>query len=736
MSNDRAARARAMGILESAPWRNARPPTMASPRAAELRAGDWRARTSWPGFSREEAFARARILTDCAKRWEGRSAASLKDAVAAGEKPCARALAYLDREDAASLVSAHPTAFCDELDFIAPVVAHAGGAALDYWFWHAFAPTRRDRAFKLLPHLASPRMVPIVLDGYWRLDSLRARARAWLRSFPDEALRALVPLALGASFEALGLTTVKPPKSEAPLRPAMDAIRWLGSIGERARCIAVATELGFEDEVRALLDVHPLAGSNAPARTPEREALPTVTIDGQPLTAELRARFLDLLAVTSWEAPVPELRALTCALDAPSRSAFFGALLDDLAKARRLHDLRCAFHMAADLPEIRARLLDLLRAQMNADEIKALGTTAVVEQGTAQGEAALSLLGELALSGASRSQEKLTNEVLERVAEALELPRDTLDDRLVPRLGLDTDGAIAIGGLVARLDASLRPFLVAPDGSRLADLPARAKKDRATADAWKSLRAGARKVASGLERRAQAWMLARQRWHLADFRENVLAHPVLRELSRGFVWGLFDTAIGALARTFRIAEDASLASIDDDAVTLPDDALVGMVHPIELSADDLASWRRILTEYEVLPIFTQLGWPTHRLTDEERAATTLTRLHGRRIESERLPADFGWGGIYKDVWFNGPRAARALQGAHDAQITYERRLSNGLRAMVFFEPTGFSWKTRTVREVAVQRLTDLDWSVRRPWSEVDPVDASETLRELEQWLST
>ena len=64
--------------------------------------------------------------------------------------------------------------------------------------------------------------------------------------------------------------------------------------------------------------------------------------------------------------------------------------------------------------------------------------------------------------------------------------------------------------------------------------------------------------------------------------------------------------------------------MDDDLLTLPDTAEIGLVHALELPAADAATFGQIFADYEILQPFAQIGREVYRLTDEERAATALT----------------------------------------------------------------------------------------------------------------
>ncbi len=64
-----------------------------------------------------------------------------------------------------------------------------------------------------------------------------------------------------------------------------------------------------------------------------------------------------------------------------------------------------------------------------------------------------------------------------------------------------------------------------------------------------------------------------------------------------------------LGETFRYMEDGSFNTVDEEEYTLPDGGSIGLVHPIELTDQDLAAWKQQLEDYEITQSIDQL--PSH-----------------------------------------------------------------------------------------------------------------------------
>lgn len=212
----------------------------------------------------------------------------------------------------------------------------------------------------------------------------------------------------------------------------------------------------------------------------------------------------------------------------------------------------------------------------------------------------------------TKAQEKISE-----VAANLGLSADELADRLVPDFGLDAEGALVIDygprRFTVGFDEHLKPFVRDADGKQRKDLPKPgAKDDPDIADAahkrFATLKKDVRTVAADQITRLEKAMTARREWTGAQFHELFVAHPLLWHVSRRLIWGIYED--GAPVGSFRLAEDRTLADVEDDTISLADDALVGIAHPVELGSA-VQAWSEVFADYEILQPFPQLGRPVH-----------------------------------------------------------------------------------------------------------------------------
>lgn len=124
----------------------------------------------------------------------------------------------------------------------------------------------------------------------------------------------------------------------------------------------------------------------------------------------------------------------------------------------------------------------------------------------------------------------------------------------------------------------------------------------------------------------------------------LVEHPLVRHLTRRLIWGVYSTE-NQLLTCFRVAEDNSYSTADDDLFTLPEgDISVGIPHVLEISPTDATAFGQLFADYELLPPFRQLDRNSYALTEAERNASELTRWAGRKCPSGRVMglANKGW----------------------------------------------------------------------------------------------
>lgn len=105
--------------------------------------------------------------------------------------------------------------------------------------------------------------------------------------------------------------------------------------------------------------------------------------------------------------------------------------------------------------------------------------------------------------------------------------------------------------------------------------------------------------------RLEQAMCNRRRFKPEEFRDYILAHNLAVALARHLVWATYEQ--DRPQATFRIAEDNSLADLEDNPFQLDDEATVGLIHPLEYDPSVARGWGEIFADYQLLQPFEQLG---------------------------------------------------------------------------------------------------------------------------------
>ncbi|WP_327009939.1 DUF4132 domain-containing protein [Dactylosporangium sp. NBC_01737] len=449
-----------------------------------------------------------------------------------------------------------------------------------------------------------------------RSEQARPVAREWLRRHPAAAATALVPAALA--------------RPGAPRRDAEHALRHIVRSGHTDTVLAAAERHGPAalDGIRALLDTDPL--HVLPARIPatpgwaDAALLPRVQLrDGTALPAGAARHLVTILAMSTLEEPYAGVASVREACDPASLAGFGWALFESWQAAGRPSAQRWAFTALGLIGDdtTATRLGPLLRdwpaagehtnARHGADVLAAIGTPA-----------ALRHLHRLAVQATGRLKDHAARRAADAAAAAAAgLSAEELADRLVPDLGLAADATLTLDygprRFTAGFDEHLRPYVLDHTGHRRRTLPnPTASDDPALAPSasahFAALRKEARTIAIEQTRRLETAMTTQSRWSGAAFRHGVLPHPLLWQIARHLVWATFDAPgpHATLVTAFRLAEDRTLAGVTDEPVTLPDDAVVGVAHPIHLAAT-VPLWTQLFADYEILQPFPQLARDVH-----------------------------------------------------------------------------------------------------------------------------
>jgi len=227
-------------------------------------------------------------------------------------------------------------------------------------------------------------------------------------------------------------------------------------------------------------------------------------------------------------------------------------------------------------------------------------------------------------------------------------------------------------------------------------------------------------------------MCSRRRWLPEHFRQFLAEHPLVRHLVQRLVWGVYaveegEASGGKLLDCFRVAEDGSYTTGEDDSITLPEGGhiRIGLPHALELPPETATQFGQLFADYELLQPFVQLGRDTYTLGAEEQSATKLERWKGIVVPTGRVL------GLVNKGWRRG-------QAQDGGGIWYFQKPVTRSKVIELTLNPGII--VGMVDEYPEQTLEQVSVGAPSSWGEIgtaesmnvlDPIATSELIRDLE-----
>lgn len=287
------------------------------------------------------------------------------------------------------------------------------------------------------------------------------------------------------------------------------------------------------------------------------------------------------------------------------------------------------------------------RGAMAAEAVKALALNG--------GPTALLLVDQISRKFKFRQVKNAAADALSFAASELGISREELEDRIVPDLGFGEN-------LEQTFDYGTRSFRVAltsalelevfdESGKKLKNLPAPGKRDdeekaAAANGAFKQLKKQLKTVATNQRLRLEQVMSNERVWKVEPWKELFVKNPIMHQFAIGLIWGRYED--GVLKETFRYMEDGSFNTVEEEEYELPENGIIGLVHPIELSGEILAAWKEQLSDYEIVQPIEQLERPIYQITDEEVTEKEMIRFGGKVLNGLSLS-----GKMLGQGWYRG-----------------------------------------------------------------------------------
>ncbi|WP_347905639.1 DUF4132 domain-containing protein [Pseudomonas purpurea] len=235
-------------------------------------------------------------------------------------------------------------------------------------------------------------------------------------------------------------------------------------------------------------------------------------------------------------------------------------------------------------------------------------------------------------------------------AEALQLPRDQIEELGIPVYGMESVGlrreTFAEGAFVAELRVDGKNVELCwfrADGTPQKTVPAKVKTD--DKEALKELQGAAKDIATFLPAQAErldAMFLLDKHWPFAVWQERYLDHPLIGTLARRLIWTIQDGERSSAV----VFSDGQLQTLEGAPLLPSPEAHVRLWHPIGRSVEEILAWRDRLETLQITQPFKQAHREVYLLTDAERHTANYSNRFAAHIlrqhQFHALAAARGW----------------------------------------------------------------------------------------------
>ncbi|WP_304247916.1 DUF4132 domain-containing protein [Parabacteroides gordonii] len=309
------------------------------------------------------------------------------------------------------------------------------------------------------------------------------------------------------------------------------------------------------------------------------------------------------------------------------------------AKKKMIMVPYCIYGSDTQILRLKTQLKDWAEASRGA--IAAFVVNAIAMNG---GSVALVMIDGISVKFPNNQVKNAAKAAFTFAAKALEIPEDELSDKIVPTLGFNQAGEKV-------LDYGPRNFTVTlmPDFSlsifdnekqkTIKSMPSPGANDdevKATAakKEFSELKKQIKATVQSQTNRLEKVLMNGRRWTVASWNKLFVENPIMHRFATGLIWGVYDGE--KLTDTFRYMEDGTFNTVDEEEYTLPEQACITLVHPIELPEDVLSGWKEQLDDYEIVQPIPQLTAPIIVLEEKDTNGNKITRYNGSIVKSGKI----------------------------------------------------------------------------------------------------
>ena len=141
-------------------------------------------------------------------------------------------------------------------------------------------------------------------------------------------------------------------------------------------------------------------------------------------------------------------------------------------------------------------------------------------------------------------------------------------------------------------------------------------------------------------------------WSVSAWKELFIENPIMQMFARKMIWGVYEK--GKLIESFRYMEDGTFNTADEEEYELPDNIEISLVHPCELTQENIDGWKQQLEDYEIIQPFEQIGVQAVSLKEEDIKEKIVKRYSEKETTSGELIKIFNKYNLLRgEIWDAG-----------------------------------------------------------------------------------
>jgi hypothetical protein len=257
---------------------------------------------------------------------------------------------------------------------------------------------------------------------------------------------------------------------------------------------------------------------------------------------------------------------------------------------------------------------------------------------------------------------KYKNKLVKRIAaeyfliaaKNMGLSKEELADLVIPNLDFDKNKQLKLdyGNRIftATLKKDLTLQLSNPDGKIIKTLPKPAKSDdeeiaKASKKYLTAVKKQLKTIVSSQKARLERGIFIERRWDMETFNKVFVENPIMNTFAVNLIWGKYDSN-NKLVKSFRYMDDGTFADADYEEIELQQGEEFGLVHPIDLSKEEIELWKENLEDNEITQPIEQLEIEIVEIEEEKMNNTIYDEFNGIKMPAISLVSK-----LEKQEWY-------------------------------------------------------------------------------------